>query len=46
MKFAFLVEAHTDAYQIERLVKSLLEIGDVYIHIDAKTNLLRNGLVK
>lgn len=37
MKFAFLVEAHTDAYQIERLVKSLLEIGDVYIHIDAKT---------
>lgn len=37
MKFAFWVEAHTDAYQIERLVKSLLEIGDVYIHIDAKT---------
>lgn len=37
MKFAFLVEAHTDVIQAERFVKTLLEVGDVYIHIDAKT---------
>ena len=37
MNFAFLVAAHTDAKQVERMVKCLLEVGDVYVHIDAKT---------
>lgn len=36
MEIAFLVAAHTDAKQLFRLTWSLLEMGDVFIHIDKK----------
>lgn len=36
MNYAFLVAAHTDACQVHRLAKALLQMGDVYVHIDAK----------
>lgn len=36
MEIAFLVAAHTDAKQLFRLTWPLLEMGDVFIHIDKK----------
>lgn len=36
---AFLVLAHTDPRQLGRLCDRLIEVGDVYIHIDAKYEL-------
>lgn len=40
MEIAFLVAAHTDAKQLFRLTWSLLEMGDVFIHIDKKIKIL------
>lgn len=38
-KIAFLILAHTDPKQLQRLVNALLLVGDVYIHLDAKSNI-------
>lgn len=37
-KIAFLILAHTDPSQLFRLSESLSVVGDVYIHLDVKTN--------
>lgn len=46
MNVAFLVQAHTNAKQVLRFVKSLSQLGDVYIHVDkkAKDAALMEGL--
>lgn len=38
MKIAYLVQAHCDVCQLIRLCKALVQSGDVFIHIDRKTN--------
>lgn len=36
ISIAFLIMAHTDLPQLERLCKKIVEYGDVYIHVDKK----------
>lgn len=38
MKIAFLILAHTDVDQLKRLCVKLVDYGNLYIHIDKKTN--------
>lgn len=38
MNIAFLINAHTDLDQLKRLCKKLTNYGDMYIHIDKKTD--------
>jgi len=38
MKIAFLISAHTDLPQLQRLCRKLADYGDCFIHIDRKTN--------
>lgn len=37
MKIAFLIAAHTDIIQLNRLINSLIQTGDIYIHLDKKS---------
>lgn len=39
MKFAYLISAHTDPAQLNRLIGSLHPNADFYVHIDAKAEL-------
>lgn len=45
MKLAFLISAHTDPQHLLRLVRSLPEESDKYLHIDAKADLRAFSLV-
>lgn len=38
MKIAFLILAHTDVDQLKRLCVKLVDYGNLYIHIDKRTN--------
>lgn len=44
MKVAYLIIAHTDIKQLNRLIKRLINTGDVYIHLDAKSNININEI--
>ena len=39
MRLAFLISAHTDPQHLDRLIKSLPEESDFFIHVDAKSDL-------
>ena len=39
MKIAYIMLAHNNPSQIKRLVASIKETGDVYIHIDKKSDI-------
>lgn len=39
MRLAFLISAHTDPLHLDRLIKSLPEESDFFIHVDAKSDL-------
>ena len=39
MKIAYVILVHKDPHQIKRLVNSLKDTGDFYIHVDKKSNI-------
>ena len=39
IKIAYLIEAHTDIDRLISLCEALKESGDIYIHIDMKSNI-------
>lgn len=38
LKLAFLILAHTDVKQLNRLISTIDEVDDIYIHVDLKTH--------
>ena len=38
MRIAYLILAHTDVKQLNRLLKQLCEMQDVYLHVDQKAD--------
>lgn len=39
MRLAFLISAHTDPQHLDRLIKSLPEESDFFVHVDAKSDI-------
>lgn len=46
MNIAFCVCAHTDFPELTRLLDRLLQIGDVFLHIDKKNGKLFSDVVR
>ncbi len=45
MKISFLIAAHIDIIQLNRLINSLIQTSDIYIHLDKKANSPFNFLI-